>query len=300
MHLFPISGVETYWWLPPLVALLVSAITSTGGLSGAFVLLPFQVSVLRFSGPAVSPTNLLFNIVAIPTGVWRFYREGRIVWPLAWVIIAGTLPGVLAGVYLRVTLLPDPRSFKLFVGAVLAYVAVRLIQSLLSKNSSRSDNSKAAGVFKVANSGVNWRELRYSFAGKIHTAPTWGVLLLTGIVGIIGGTYGIGGGAIIAPFLVSVWNLPVYTVAGAALLSTFVTSIVGVLYYWLLAPLFVDAAFATTPDWQLGLALGIGGAIGTYIGARLQRYLPAGLIKIVLACCLLFIAGKYLFDYLTS
>jgi len=72
---FPISGVETYWWLPTLVAFCISAIMSTGGVTGAFVLLPFSVSVLGYSSPGVSPTNLLYNVVAIPAGVWRFHRR---------------------------------------------------------------------------------------------------------------------------------------------------------------------------------------------------------------------------------
>ena len=57
------------------------------------------------------------------------------------------------------------------------------------------------------------------------------MLLLAFVVGVIGGTYGIGGGAIIAPFCVAVFRLPVYTVAGAALLGTFLTSILGVIIY---------------------------------------------------------------------
>jgi len=69
---FPASGVETYWWLPIVVAFGVSSLTSAGGVTGAFVLLPFQMSVLGFVGPAVSPTNLVYNIVAIPGGVIRF------------------------------------------------------------------------------------------------------------------------------------------------------------------------------------------------------------------------------------
>jgi len=72
---FPASGVETYWWLPIVVAFGVSSLTSAGGVTGAFVLLPFQMSVLGFVGPAVSPTNLVYNIVAIPGGVIRFWRE---------------------------------------------------------------------------------------------------------------------------------------------------------------------------------------------------------------------------------
>ena len=79
--LFPVSGVEVNPLIPPLVALVVSTFTSMGGVSGAFLLLPFQVSVLNFTSPAVSPTNLIFNIVAIPSGVYRFIREGRMICP---------------------------------------------------------------------------------------------------------------------------------------------------------------------------------------------------------------------------
>ena len=65
MH-FPVSGVDCPLWLPPLVAFVISLFTSMGGVSGAFLLLPFQMSFLGFTSPAVSPTNLVFNIVAIP------------------------------------------------------------------------------------------------------------------------------------------------------------------------------------------------------------------------------------------
>lgn len=42
--LFPISGVEVNPLIPPLVALVISIFTSMGGVSGAFLLLPFQAS----------------------------------------------------------------------------------------------------------------------------------------------------------------------------------------------------------------------------------------------------------------
>ncbi|MGO9176354.1 MAG: sulfite exporter TauE/SafE family protein, partial [Desulfobaccales bacterium] len=61
---FPVSGVEVNPLIPPLIALVVSTFTSMGGVSGGFLLLPFQVSILNFTSPAVSPTNLVYNIVA--------------------------------------------------------------------------------------------------------------------------------------------------------------------------------------------------------------------------------------------
>ncbi|MDH5768054.1 MAG: sulfite exporter TauE/SafE family protein, partial [Nitrospirota bacterium] len=90
--LFPVSGVETYIFIPPLVALVVSFFTSMGGVSGAFLLLPFQVSVLNFTSPSVSSTNFVYNIVAIPSGVYRYLKEGRMPWPLTNIVILGTLP----------------------------------------------------------------------------------------------------------------------------------------------------------------------------------------------------------------
>lgn len=67
------------------------------GVSGAFLLLPFQMSVLGYVAPSVSATNLVFNPVSIPGGVWQYTRLRQTDWRLAGVIAAGTLPGVLAG-----------------------------------------------------------------------------------------------------------------------------------------------------------------------------------------------------------
>ena len=124
---FPVSGVTTWVFLPPLVAFVVSFFASMGGVSGAFLLLPFQISFLHFVTPSVSATNYVYNIVAIPSGVYRYIREGRMAWHLAWLLVLGTLPGVFLGYYLRVVYLPDPRSFRLFVGCVLFYVGIRLL-----------------------------------------------------------------------------------------------------------------------------------------------------------------------------
>ena len=76
---------------------------------------------------------------------------------------------------------------------------------------------------------------------------------------MIGGIYSIGGGSIIAPFLVTAFGLPVYTIAGATLIGRFVTSVVGVIFYELLAATRLGANVTIAPDWLLGLTLGVGG-----------------------------------------
>ncbi|RKX18709.1 MAG: sulfite exporter TauE/SafE family protein, partial [Candidatus Zixiibacteriota bacterium] len=187
---FPISGVETYWWLPVVVAFVISFFTSMGGVSGAFLLLPFQVSILGFAGPAVSPTNLVYNIVAIPGGVYRFIREQRMVWPLTWIIIIGTLPGIFLGAVIRIKFLPDPISFKFFAGLVLVYIGTRLLLNIFDK--SKSDSNISMNNFSVTEAYFNLKHTGFRFNETEYRTSSTGILFLSFIVGIIGGTYGIG------------------------------------------------------------------------------------------------------------
>jgi uncharacterized membrane protein YfcA len=310
---FQTAGIEVALWIPPLVAFVISFFTSMGGVSGAFLLLPFQMSFLGYTTPSVSATNQLFNIVAIPSGVYRYWREGRMVWPLTWVVVVGTLPGVFIGAFVRVAYLPNPKNFKLFAAAVLLYIGLKMVGGLVKKKSSNADKansekrfqemvhrqrSKLAGqeftnapfsAVKVTH--FNLKRLGYTFYDETFDVSFWGIFALSFIVGIVGGIYGIGGGAIIAPFFVTFFGLPVYTVAGAALMGTFITSVAGVAFYQLIAPFYPNVSVA--PDWFLGILFGIGGMAGMYLGARCQKFVPAKTIKWMLAAIIIFTAIKY-------
>jgi uncharacterized protein len=143
---FPASGIEANPLILLLVAFLVSALSAPADVSGAFLLLPFQVSVLGFTSPAVSPTNLIYNVIATPGGVYRFVREQRVVWPLAWVVVLGTLPGVFAGALLRVTYLSDPGTFEVFVSFVLLYLGGRLLYEVFTRFRSGAQGDTRPGV----------------------------------------------------------------------------------------------------------------------------------------------------------
>jgi uncharacterized membrane protein YfcA len=299
MH-FAVSGVDCPIWLPPLVAFVVSFFTSMGGVSGAFLLLPFQVSFLGFTSPAVSPTNLVYNIVSIPSGVWRYLKEGRMVWPLTWVVIAGTLPGVVAGGFIRLEWLPEPGPFKVFVACVLLYIGARMFWDLAARRgrpgTAKDPAGAGAAAFVVKLRYFSWRRLSFDFAGQNHTCSTPGIFALSLAVGMVGGVYGIGGGAIVAPFFVAVYGLPVHAVAGAALMGTFVTSVVGVAFYQAVAPWYAGQ-MAVAPDWLLGALFGLGGVAGMYCGARMQRLVKPFYLKLMLGLILLGTAVKYLIGF---
>ncbi len=290
MTVFPVSGVETWLWLPPLAAFIVSFFTSMVGISGAFLLMPFQMSVLGYAGPSASATNLVFNLYATPGGVWRYMRDGRMAWPLARLVILGTLPGVVAGFYLRTLVLPDAARFRIFVGAVMLYLAWRLLSAFVPWAKRRPAPAFAtADSLRLARS--DWQRMEFALGDHACGFSVPAMLALAFIVGIIGGTYGIGGGAIIAPFCIAVFHLPVAVVAGAALAGTFATSVIGVIVYSVLP---LPGGGHAAPDWLLGSLFGLGGLVGMYLGAATQKHVPQQALKIGLGLLLCGLGSAYL------
>jgi len=295
---FAVSGVDSFVLFPPLVAFVVSFFTSMGGVSGAFLLLPYQMSVMGYTAPSVSATNQVYNIIGIPSGVYQYIREKRMVWPLTWAVIIGTLPGVFIGAWMRVVYLPDPKQFKLFAGLVLLYMSGQLTRDIY-KNARGSALSKVKGPEGsacVTDAKFSMTCVEYKFAGHTYAFSPWSVLLLCFIVGAVGGIYGVGGGAIISPFFVAIFNMPVYTVAGAALMGTFITSLAGAAFYQVLDIAGVGTS-AVAPDWALGALFGIGGFAGMYLGARCQKHVPARWIKGLLAIILVSTASSYIIGF---
>ena len=186
-------------------------------------------------------------------------------------------------------MLPDPKSFKFFVGFVLLFVSLKLISDAWIKRTNEQQKSCSLedGVDNVS---LSLKRTRFSFRNVTYSFSTSGLLSLAFVVGIVGGVYGIGGGSIIAPFLITFFKLPVYTIAGAVLLGTFASSIAGVAFYSLIP---INGTVAS-PDWMLGILLGAGGLLGMYFGAKMQKYISEKLIKIVLGIIIFTIASRYI------
>ena len=250
-----------------LVAAYVVAVLATpAGISGAVLLLPFQVSVLGTPSPAVTPTNLLYNVIATPGALYRYWRQQQTGGRLALVLIAGTLPGVIAGSVIRVELLPGPRVFDLVVAAVLVPLGIWLA---LTRPSGAQDPDRPA-----------------------RRIPVPVLVILAAAVGCVGGIYGIGGGSILAPILIGSGRRPA-EVAPAALASTFVTSVAGVITFTILS---IQQHGSVAPDWPTGIALGVGGLAGAYTGARIQSRLPDVLIRRLVGILVVAIGARYLWS----
>ncbi len=288
---FPISKVTTFIFLPPLVTLILSYFGAMAGVTGAFLLLPFQMSILGYTVPGVSATNFLYNLFAIPLTVLRYAREGRMNWPLTMVITLGSLPGITVGYMVRVKYLTDPRLFKPFAGLVLLYLAWRLGKNLFLRNEQKKVDTIPSTDARIKSLSFEFKKITYLFDGKVYSFDPRGLFLAALAVGLVGGAYGIGGGAVLAPFCITVLKLPVHSVAGASLFATFASSVVGVLVY---SSGFLSGEVDTRPDFLLGAMFGLGGMLGGYLGAKTQKYIPERPIKLGLFFILIIVAIRYI------
>jgi uncharacterized membrane protein YfcA len=252
------------WWVEAaalVAAFVVATATVPAGVSGAVLLLPFQVSILGTPSPAVTPTNLLYNVVATPGALRRYWRQGQRGGHLARPLLVGTLPGVVVGSIVRVELLPGPRPFDVVVSLVLIPIGGWLLVGR-----------------------------RPTSVGHRFHIPDSTLVVMAAAVGCVGGIYGIGGGSILAPILIGSGRSP-SDVAPATLASTFLASIAGVVTFAVLA---TQTHGSISPDWPVGIALGVGGLGGGYLGARLQPRLPELAVRRLLGVVILAIGTRYI------
>ena len=249
------------WLAGALIAFAVAAVSTPAGVSGAVFLLPVQASVLHVPNPSLTPTNLLYNVLATPGALIRFAQAGQLWTPLTRALLSGSVPGVVAGSIIRVELLPGRRALLFVIAAVLVPVGASLLRA------------------------------RAATRAPAREAPAGWVPLVAAVVGTIGGIAGVGGGSLLAPLLATA-GYPLALIAPAAISATFATSIVGVASFQLLA--LIDDGAAIAPDWLLGLALGAGGLLGGYVGATVQPHVPERALRTLLGGVSIAIAALYL------
>jgi uncharacterized membrane protein YfcA len=276
---FPVAGIELNPLVPVLVGAAASLIFGQVGLTGGIVTLPFMVSVLNFITPSVSATNLIYNIMTPFGSTYSYKREGRMLWRLGFIAGAGGVLGSVIGPQIRVGPLSDIILFKALFGILLASIGLRLFIK-------RHAEIRVGTVDKTL--GTLWRQ-EFTFSGETYSFLTIPVFIAGTFAGSISTTFGIGTGFLLVPFYTIVLRLPIYAVASSALLSTLIISSTGTIVYSSL-----NTTVSTAPDLRLGILLGIGGIIGGFVSAKLQRCMSIRTLHKILGAALFLWAMVYL------
>lgn len=276
---FPVAGTDLNPLIPVLVGAVISVLLGQVGLTGGIVTLPFMVSILNFTSPSVNSTNLVYVLTSTLGSIASYRREQRLVWRLGIVSGIGGIGGSLIGPILRVGLFSDPARFKTLFGVLMALIALRLLLR----------TPRLIKIGKVERTGGSFLSQNFVFSGITYTYSTVHVLAVSALAGMVSTFFGIGTGVLLIPFYTTILKLPIYAVAGSALLSTLMISGAGTAVYASL-----ETGMSTSPDLGLGLLLGFGGVMGGFASAKIQPYIPASILQRMLGIALLTWAAIYL------
>ncbi len=221
---------------------VIAALYSSVGHAGASGYIAVM-SLLSLAPAVIRPTALALNILVASIATYQFVKAGHFSWRLFWPFALLAVPLAFVGGY--VTLPND--SFKIIVGLVLLYSAVRLVVE--------TGDEKAA------------------------TSPPLAAALATGgVIGLLSGLTGTGGGIFLTPLLLFMGWARAKSAAAVSALFILLNSIAGLLGN--------VSSTKALPSFIIPLliAAGIGGVLGSHFGSRklaslgIKRFLAAVLL----------------------
>jgi len=229
---------------------------------------------------------------------FNYHRQKRLVPALGVFLGTGALFATLMVVYTTAGKLKFSQ-YQGWFGLVVFVIGGFMIYEMSPKGQATKKEATAAakafeetikGKGKIEDQGV--RTLKWSlvkteisfFGQKFTFSPLWafvGGFFISAIASFLG----IGGGFLYVPFLTSVVGLPMFVVAGTSALSVLIGMIFAIFNFMVLKGVMVY--------WPMIGAELVGIFIGSMIGPRTGKYIPAKVLKGIFIALALFIGLRY-------
>jgi uncharacterized membrane protein YfcA len=248
----------------------VGAVGTMVGVGGGFLIVP----VIALLEPTWQPRAITAYSLAVVcanacSGTLAYVRQRRVDRRSVAAFAAAAIPGVLLGVLGADTL--DRGWFDPLFGILLAAMAAWLTIA----PQRRPKNLGGGAVRELVD--AHGRRYRWSFDMRLGLAGS-------AVVGVVSALFGIGGGPVQVPFLVTLLNYPEHVATATSHAVLAVTTLVATLVH------------AAQGDYRgtlpLTLATAAGALAGAPLGARLSRFVPGKTLLRILAAMLAFIAVR--------
>jgi len=290
-------------------ALLIGIMFVIMGAAGGLFTAAFQIIVIGTQGMiginaanVIKPTNLFLTIFSPVTGVWGYFKERRLAWPVALCFVTGILIGSFwIGPIVSARYLPM-KAYKFYLGFFCLILCVKLwlestqrginkkkgIKAIVAKYNEAVKKAKTEGrvaelgsvrIDRFKSTGID-----FTFWGEKFRANPLTLFLGGVVIGCIASAFGVGGGFMLVPFMTTVMGFPMYLAVPISLCGTFATSIGGVARY---------ALMGYPPDWIMAGLIAAGAILGGKIGPKIQKKLPEVFLKRALALLLFLVFLKF-------
>jgi uncharacterized membrane protein YfcA len=253
--------------------ILVGGIGTLVGVGGGFVLVPV-IALLEPHWQTRTITAYSLAVVSANacSGTAAYLRAGRVDMRSAGAFAVAAIPGVFVGVAGADRI--SRGWFDPLFGILLAVMAGVLTFAPGWRSGQHGGSAKRTLVDANGNRYAWSFDMRIGLAGSVF-------------VGIVSALFGIGGGPIQVPFLVTALNYPEHVATATSHAVLAATS--------LLATLIHASRGDFAADLPVTLSTAAGALIGAPIGARLSGAVSGRILLRILAAMLLFIAVRLIF-----
>jgi uncharacterized membrane protein YfcA len=224
------------------------------GVGGGIVLVPYLVLVRGWGQKQAQATSLVMVAMAATAGLVQYALVGDVVWAAAAAVLVGGLIGAMIGSALVTRL----QTWVLQVGFSLLLIsaAVRMVTAPVPD---------AGGTLPGLTPGI---ALAYVVSGVA--------------MGVLSALFGIGGGILLVPLLVTAFGYDLRLAAGTSLAVMGLIALVGA----------VRQSREGSTDWRAGALLGLGGMVGGLVGAALALRLSLVVLTWLFAALLVYTAVR--------
>ncbi|MBN6206714.1 sulfite exporter TauE/SafE family protein [Ralstonia pickettii] len=235
------------------------------GAGGGFILVPALLILFGMDPIIAAGSGLVIVFINSLTGVLGYSKQKKINYKISFIIGISALPGALFGVWL----LQIYSSQYFYV--IFATLLVGLGVFLFCKNSPWKGKPSS-------DKGEHENPLERKTPQNIWLIP------LGFLMGVLSSYLGIGGGWLLVPILIYVFNVPTHRAAATSILSLSLYSLAGAVFQ----------IYLNNINWMIVIFGGFGVIIGANVGVFLSRQI-SGKVILQMLSLILFIIGIRLY-----
>lgn len=265
-----------------LISIATAFIGSLVGLGGGAILIPALLFLNQFlpgfawaTPQAIVGVSLIAMVFTALSSTMAYYKAGRVDYRTGLIFLIGSIPGSIIGSWFNSLIQTD--SFTLYFGILMIFISALLFIKRKPVQKTFDPADKSVRTFSI--DGV---VLHY----KINI---YAVIVISLIVGMLSGLFGIGGGSIMVPAMILLFSFPPHIATATSMFMILFVSLIGASSHIVLGHI----------EWHYALAFIPGAWIGGRLGAITNQRLNGETIKWVLRIMIVIIGIRLMFDGLS-
>jgi uncharacterized membrane protein YfcA len=271
--------LQLFWifLLLALVGVIAGTIGSLAGLGGGIIIVPSLLYLGLISSFEVTPqtavgTSLLVIIITALSSTLAYAKQKKVDYHSALLFFIASGPGAVFGAYVNQFFAFD--AFNISFGIFILFISFML----MFRGRMKKKDIKW-GVTRTYQDPQSGEESMYGYHRGLG-------LFISFFVGMLSGLFGIGGGALMVPAMLLLFNFPPQVATATSMFIIFLSAILGSVTHF----------YYGNIDWLFVLALAPGAWVGGKLGAYISTKLNAKGIVIALRVILIFVGIRLIWQ----